>query len=202
MIKNFEKFLIEETQGIIERAKNRLQTAFEIELNLPSPILTNTEEIQIEGQLVKIKSRLVDDGYEERLVKKRAWYYWFGAIPFYKSEKYKKPYKKEDYYAVSVHEIVEQINDSSDIFIDQIQQKITTYLEQELHQQVDDFFIKLDQYLSSYLQSLQQAQSDHKLTLDQRETLSNSLSRLVPQTTNYINQTNNCLAKTQQMFQG
>ena len=202
MRKNLEKFLIEETQGIIERAKNRLQTAFEIELNLPSPILTNTEEIQIEGQLVKIKSRLVDDGYEERLVKKRAWYYWFGAIPFYKSEKYKKPYKKEDYYAVSVHEIVEQINDSSDIFIDQIQQKITTYLEKELHQQVDDFFVQLDQYLSSYLQSLQQAQSDHKLTLDQRETLSNSLSRLVPQTSNYINQTNNYLVKTQQMLQG
>ena len=199
---NLEKFLIEETQGIIGRAKNRLQTAFEIELNLPSPLIANTEEIQIEGQLVKLKSRLVDDGYEERLVKKRAWYYWFGAIPFYKSEKYKKPYKKEDYYAVSVHDIVEQINDSSDVFIDQIQQKITTYLEQELHQQVDNFFVKLDQYLSSYLQSLQQAQSDHKLTLDQRETLSHSLSKLVPQTTNYIDQTNNYLAKTQQMLRG
>ncbi len=197
---NLENFLIEETQGIIERAKNRLQTNFEIELNLPSPLIAHEQEILIEGQLVKIKSRLVDDGYEERLVKKRAWYYWFGAIPFYKSEQYKKPYKKEDYFAVSVHEIVEQINASSDIFIDEIQQKISRYLEQELHQQVDNFFIKLDQYLSNYLQSLQQAKSDHKLSLDQRETLSNSLSRLVPKTTNYINQTNDYLAKTQQIL--
>ncbi|MEM7760068.1 MAG: dynamin family protein, partial [Cyanobacteria bacterium P01_A01_bin.40] len=198
---DLEQFLIEETQGIIERAKNRLQTTFEIELDLPSPIITAEQEIQIEGQLVKIKSRLVDDGYEERLVKKRAWYYWFGAIPFYKEEKQKKPYKKEDYYAVSVHEIVAQINASSEVFIDTIQLKIATYLEQELHQQVDDFFVKLDQYLSNYLQSLQQAQADHQLSLSQRETLANSLSRLKPQATKYIKQTNNYLAKTQQILQ-
>ncbi|MGF1588801.1 MAG: hypothetical protein ACFCU7_06095 [Pleurocapsa sp.] len=120
---DLEKFLLEETAGIIARAKNRLQTAFEIELNLPSPTIINQYEMQIKGQLVKTKSRLVDDGYEERLVKKRAWYYWFGTIPFYKQEQYKKPYKKEDYYAVSVHKIVQQINVSSDLFVDEIQKK-------------------------------------------------------------------------------
>ncbi|MEM8723458.1 MAG: dynamin family protein [Cyanobacteria bacterium P01_G01_bin.39] len=197
---DLEHFLIESTQGIIKRAKNRLQTNFEVELNLPSPIIANEQVIEIEGQLVKTKSRLVDDGYEERLVKKRAWYYWFGVIPFYKEEKLKKPYKKEDYYAVSVHEIVSQINSASEIFIDAIQLKITTYLEQELHQQVDDFFVKLDRYLSNYLQSLQQSQVDHQLSLSQRETLTNSLDRLVPQTTSYLNQTDNYLAKTQQIL--
>ncbi len=47
---------------------------------------------------------------------------WFGTIPFYKQEQYKKLYKKEDYYAVSVHEIVKQINLSSDVFVDEMQQ--------------------------------------------------------------------------------
>lgn len=194
-----ERFLIEETAGIIERAKNRLQTAFEIELDLPSPIIAHQQEIQIEKQLVKTKSRLVDDGYEERLVKKRAWYYWFGVVPFYKQEQYKKPYKKEDYYAVSVHEIVEQINSASVIFVREIEQKVTAYLEQELHQQVDNFFVELDRYLSNYLQSLQQAQSDHKLDLGQRENLSNSLSQLVPKTSNYLDRADNYLAKTQEI---
>ena len=194
-----EQFLIKETAGIIERAKNRLQTAFEIELNLPSPIVAHQQEIQIEKQLVKTKSRLVDDGYEERLVKKRAWYYWFGVVPFYKQEQYKKPYKKEDYYAVSVHEIVAQINSVSVVFVGEIEQKVTVYLEQELHQQVDNFFVELDRYLSNYLQSLQQAQSDRKLDLGQRATLSNSLSRLVPKTTDYLNRTSNYLAKMQEI---
>lgn len=194
-----ERFLIEETAGIIERAKKRLQTAFEIELDLPSPIITHQQEIQIEKQLVKAKSRLVDDGYEERLIKKRAWYYWFGVVPFYKQEQYKKPYKKEDYYAVSVHEIVEQINSASVVFVGEIEQKMTAYLEQELHQQVDNFFVELDRYLSNYLQSLQQAQSDSKLDLGQREILSNSLSQLVPKTSNYLHRADNYLAKTQEI---
>ncbi len=197
---DLEKLLIEETGDIIERAKNRLQTAFEIELHLPSPIINDDREIQMEHKLVKTKSRLVDDGYEERLVRKRAWYYWFGAVPFYSQEKYQKPYRKEDYYAVSVHEIVEQINSSSDNFIDGIQQKITVYLEQDLHQQVDDFFIKLDRYLGGYLHSLQQSQSDHKLSLEKRESLSNSLAKLVPQTSNCINKTDRYLEKTQNII--
>jgi hypothetical protein len=197
---NLEHFLIEETQGIIERAKQRLQTTFELEFILPSPIIKSEQEIQIEQKLVKTKSRLVDDGYEERLVKKRAWYYWFGAIPFYSQEKHKKPYKKEDYFAVSIHEIVNQINLSSEVFVDEIKQKVTVYLEQELHQQVDNFFVKLDNYLGNYLKSLQQAQADHQLSLGQREQLANSLATIVPKTTNYINQANNYLEKTQQII--
>ncbi|MEL6438450.1 MAG: dynamin family protein [Cyanobacteria bacterium J06621_8] len=197
---DLESFLIESTQEIIERAHNRLQTTFEVELNLPLPIISDVQAIEIEGQLVKLKSRLVDDGYEELLVKKRAWYYWFGMIPFYKEERLKKPYKKEDYYAVSVHEIVEQVNGASETFIDAIQQKVTIYLEQELHQQVDRFFSQLDDYLSNYLQSLQQSQTDRQLSLSQRENLAQILSQLLPLTTDYIDQTNNFLAKTQHIL--
>ena len=197
---DIEKFLIEETQDIIERAKNRLQTNFDIELQLPSPTIASEQKIQIEKQLVKTKSRLVDDGYDELLVKKRAWYYWLGAIPFYSQEKRKRPYKKEDYYAVSIPEVVEQINISSDRFIDEINGKVTVYIEQELHQQVDNFFVKLDNYLGNYLNSLQQAQSDRQLSLSQRDKLASSLGELVPQTTDCIDKADNYLAKTQQMI--
>ena len=194
-----EKLLIEETKEIIERARERLQTNFEIQLQLPSPIISSEREINIDRQLVKTKSRLVDDGYEERLVKKRAWYYWFGVIPFYSQEKHRKPFKKEDYYAVSVHEIIEQINVSSDIFIDDIQQKVTVYLEQELHRQVDDFFVKLDRYLGNYLSSLQQAQTDRQLSLEQRDLLSYNLTKLVPQASNCIDKVDNYLAQAKQI---
>ncbi|MGD1921284.1 MAG: dynamin family protein [Pleurocapsa sp.] len=197
---DLEKFLIDETTEIIERAKNRLQTTFEIELHLPSPIIHDDREIEIDHKLVKTKSRLVDDGYEEKLVKKRAWYYWFGVVPFYSQEKYKKPYKKEDYYAVSVHEVANQINISSENFIDGIQEKVTVYLEKDLHQQVDNFFIKLDEYLSGYLNSLQQSQSDRQLSLEKREHLLNSLAKLVPHATDCIDKADNYLEKTQSII--
>lgn len=197
--KDMEKFLIEETKEIIKRAKDRLQTIFEIKLHLPSPVINENREIEVDHQLVKTKSRLVDDGYEDKLVKKRAWYYWFGVVPFYSQQRFKKPYKKEDYYAVSVNEIAEQINVASENFIDGIQEKITVYLEQDLHQQVDDFFIKLDEYLGGYLSSLQQSQFDHQLSLEQREKLLNSLAQLVPQATDCIDKADEYLGKTQQI---
>ena len=59
------------------------------------------------------------------------------------------------------------------------------------------FFAQLDDYLGNYLKSLQQAQTDHKLSLGQREKLANNLVRLVPQTTNYINRADNYLQQTE-----
>jgi hypothetical protein len=146
---HLSEFLIKETQVIIDRAKSRLETAFEISLTLPEPILYGDEELTLQGQFIKTKTRLVSVGYEERLVKKRAWYYWFGIVPFYSQEMYKKPYKKESYYTVSVHELVEKINLSSETFIDKLQEKILIYLDEDLQQQVDIFFTNLDTYGSS-----------------------------------------------------
>ncbi len=194
------KFLIQETQPIIARAKNRLQTTFEIELDLPSPTIQTEEEMAIEQQLVKTKTRLVDSGYDERIVRKRAWYYWFGIVPFYSQERHQKPYKKEQYYTVSVQELVGKINDSSEKFVEEIAQKIIIYLDEDLQQQVDTFFAKLDDYLGSYLKSLQQAQADRKLSLEQREKLSNNLVRLIPQATNCINKSTNYLEQTKQFI--
>ena len=192
-------FLVAETEAIVERAKNRLQTNFEVTLDLPSPIIKAEQNINPESKLIKTKSRLVDGGYEEKLVKKRAWYYWFGVIPFQSQEKIKKPLTKEDYYAVSVHEIIKQINLANNSFLDEIKKKISAYIEQDLHQQVDKFFLQLDKYLNSYLDSLQQSQSDHKLSLEERENLAKSLSILLPKTTDYIKQTDDCIRKTNEI---
>ncbi|GAB4533005.1 MAG: hypothetical protein Tsb0014_17950 [Pleurocapsa sp.] len=197
---NLGEFLLKETKPIIEQAKSRLQTVFEIDLDLPPPVIPTEEEITLEKQVVKTKSRLVDNGYEERLVKTRAWYYWFGIVPFYKQQKYERPYKKEDYYTVSVHELVEQINLASEKFVDIIQEKIIVYLDSDIQAQVNIFFDKLDNYLSGYLHNLQQAQVDKKLSLEQREKLSNNLVRLVPQATNCLNKANRYLEKTQKLL--
>ena len=197
---DIEDFLVGETQEIIARAKNRLQTNFEVELELPSPIIKAEQNIELESQLIKTKSRLVDDGYEERLVKKRAWYYWFGVIPFQSQEKIKKPYKKEDYYAVSIHEIIEQINAANKIFLVEIEKKIEAYIEEDLHKQVDDFFVNLDKYLNRYLDSLQQSQCDRKLSLEAREELASTLARLLPQATKYIECADSYINKTNQII--
>lgn len=193
-------FLAKETQPIIERAKVRLQENFEINLVLPTPGIYSETEINIGQRLVKTKTRLVEQGLEERIIKARAWYYWFGLVPFYRQETYQKPYKKENYYTVSLHELVEQINELIEKYLDNTKQKIIIYLENELQQQVDLFFTNLDKYLGSYLDNLKQSQSDRKLSLEQREKLVKNLGDLVPQANNYINQSDSYLLVTEQFL--
>ena len=194
---NLIKFLNKETQPIMKRAKGRLQANFEISLELPIPDLNIGESISLDkNSLIKTNSHLVEGDFEERIVKKRAWYYWFGVIPFYTTESYQKPYKKENYYTVSLEELVDSINLSSDNFIENVKVKIVEHFEGNLQEQVELFFNRLDNYLNGYLENLQQAQADRLLSLEQREELIGTLNKLAPETKNYLQKTDNYLQLT------
>ncbi|MDJ0742083.1 MAG: dynamin family protein [Xenococcaceae cyanobacterium MO_167.B27] len=192
--------LTKETQPIIERAKVRLQTNFEIDLRLPTPEIGTENDLEVNQNFVKTKTRLVEGDYEERIVKKRAWYYWFGIVPFYSTETYQKPYKQENYYTVSLQELVNEINIHSENFIENVKVKVIQHLEGNIQEQVDDFFAQLDDYLSSYLKNIQQAQSDHQLSLEQRQELYKQIDALVPETTTYLQKTDKYLEITQQFL--
>ena len=196
---SLKEFLQKETQPIVERAQVRLQKTFEVELELPPPTINSEDNLEIEDRLIKKKTRLVNGGYEECLVKKRAWYYWFGIVPFYSQEIQQKPYKKENYYTISVFDLVKQINESNDKLIDEIKHKLLNYLEEDIQQQVNAFFANLDDYLGSYLKNIQQAQKARELSLEQRTKLNNVLSLLLPKTTEYIEKTNNYIKIAEQL---
>ncbi len=192
--------LTKETQPIIDRAKVRLQTNFEINLQLPTPEIHTDTNLEINQNIIRTKTRLVEGDYDERIVKKRAWYYWFGIVPFYSTESYQKPYKQENYYIVSLEELIQQINIHTENFIDNIQTKVIQHLDGNLQQQVDNFFAQLDEYLSSYLNNLQQAQIDHQLSLEKRQQLHKQIDGLVPDTMTYLQKTDKYLEMTQQFM--
>lgn len=192
--------LTKETQPVIDRAKIRLQTSFEINLQLPTPEISTDENLQVNQKIIRAKTRLVEGDYEERIVKKRAWYYWFGIVPFYTTESYQKPYKQENYYAVSLQELIEEINVHSENFIENVQTKVIQHLDGNLQEQVDCFFAQLDEYLSSYLNNLQQAQIDHQLSLEKRQQLHKQIEDLVPDTMSYLQKTDKYLEITQQFL--
>ena len=194
---NLVEFLTKETKPIMERTKNRLQDNFEISLELPIPDLNVEDSINLDQHsLIKKNTHLIEGDFDERVVKKRAWYYWFGVVPFYATESYQKPYKKENYYTVSLEEVVKTINLSSDSFVENIKVKIVEHFEGNLQEQVDLFFAKLDNYLNGYLENLQQAQADHLLSLEQREELISNLDKLEPETKTYLQKTDNYLELT------
>ncbi|MGK7897493.1 MAG: hypothetical protein AB4372_28695, partial [Xenococcus sp. (in: cyanobacteria)] len=194
---NLIEFLTKETEPIMKRSRRRLQTNFEISLELPIPDLNIEESISLDNNsLIKTNSHLTEGDFDERVVKKRAWYYWFGVIPFYTTESYQKPYKKENYYTVSLEELVNSINSSSDNFIENVKTKIVEHFEGNLQEQVELFFARLDDYLNGYLENLQQAQADRLLSLEQREELVDNLNKLAPETKTYLQKTDNYLQLT------
>ena len=110
--------------------------------------------------------------------------------------------KKEDYYTVSLTELVNQINQSIDNNVEAINQGISKYLDEDFQQRINNFFESLDNYLGSYRDSLRQAQKDQKLTLEQKEKLVHELSVIVPDATAIIKKADSYLERTQQFMEG
>ncbi len=166
-----------ETQPIIERARKRLNETFSVNLSLPTPPL-DSGNINLAKPRIRNSARWVDQGYEYKTVKKRKFTHWLWLIPKEEKERVKRPDKKEEYYTVSLQEIVDEANEWIEQSIKNIKLGINQYLDEDFKQRIDTFFNKLDQYLSNYCDSLTQAQVSQKLSLDQKETLVRELNSL------------------------
>lgn len=170
-------FLIQETQPIIDRARQRLNEAFEINLSLPT-LTIDSEDIDFGKVRVKSNTRWLDQGYENKVVEKRRFTHWFFLVPKKETIIVKRPDKKEDYYTVSLQKIIDQAKESIDQSVKNIKQGINQYLDEDFKQRVYIIFNDLDIYLSNYRESLIQSQQDQKLQIEEKEKLVTELNYL------------------------
>jgi hypothetical protein len=184
-------FLKKETKEIIERARTRLNEAFDVDL-CPPPI---PEWKPVDFTRAK-SERKTRDKTEYETKKYRPWW----LLWVVKLTKEVPLIKKEAYYTVSLEELVTNINQSIDTSITNINQGIGQYLEQDLQQRVDVFFENLEHYLSNYRDSLRQAQADQKLSLDQKEKLVGELGSLVPEASAQIKKADDYLEYTNHLM--
>ena len=127
------KFLDKETKPIIERACTRLNEAFSVNLSFPQPML-ESENMELVKPRVRSQTRYVDQGYGERVVKKRTFWHWLWVVPVEATEMFKRPDKREDYYTVSLEELIPQINQSIETSINSINKEINKYLNEDFQQ--------------------------------------------------------------------
>ncbi|MBW4586368.1 hypothetical protein G7B40_036030 [Aetokthonos hydrillicola Thurmond2011] len=82
---------------------------FNINLVLTPP---NLDPGDVDNPTVRVNdhTRWLDQGYETQVVEKRDFWHWFGLIPKKEIISRKRPDKKENYYTVSLEEIVEKSN--------------------------------------------------------------------------------------------
>lgn len=179
-------FLDRETSPIIERARTRLNQSFNITLSLPSPVLETSDDISVNRPRIRNQTKTVDQGYENITVKKRVWWHWLWIVPTDVTEQRKRPDKKVNYYTVSLHELIPEINQSIEESITAIGEGLNRYLDDDFQQRIDKFFNSLDAYLSNYRDSLKQAQEDQQLAVEDRKKLINGLNSIVPEATEQI----------------
>lgn len=194
-------FLEKETKPIIERARTRLNEAFNVNLSLPQPAL-KADELQLVKPRVNTKTRYVDQGYEEQTVKKRDWWHWLWVVPYEEKVKVKRPDKQESYYTISLDELIKDVNQSIETGINSINQGINKYLDEDFQERVSEFFKALEDYLGNYRNSLKQAQNDQRLSLEEKEKLVGELGCLVPEATKYVEKADNYLKYTMALMQG
>ncbi len=192
-------FILErETKPIMERARTRLNQNFNVDLSLLTPKLDKSE-IDFTKPRVKRHTRVLGQGYQEKSVMNRRWWYWFGIIPKQETIKVKIPDQREAYYTVSLQEIITEVNQLIEQNIKKMKQEINQYLDADFQQRIDEFFDNLDRYLSNYCESLKQAQLDQQLSIDQKEKLVSELLALVPNAIAHIKQAETYLEYTKQL---
>ncbi len=193
------KSLDTETQPIIERARQRLNKNFNVNLSLPTPNLNNGNVGSTKVR-VNQKTKCVDQGYETKVVEKRDFFHWFGLVKKKETISVKRPDKKEDYYTVSRQEIVEKSNKLIENNIQNIKKGINQYLDEDFKQRVDSFFKELDSYLNNYCDTLIQAQKDQKIQAEKKEQLVSELKSLVSEASKKIRKADGYLEYTDDLM--
>ncbi|MGA9378445.1 MAG: dynamin family protein [Phormidium sp.] len=174
-------FLDEQTRPIIERARERLNENFHLNLSLPNLRFQSDYYIDLNKPLVIRHTRKIDQGYSEVVRSKRSFFHFLWLVPFEITEKVKRPHKTENFYTVSLQGIIYEINKLIDQRINDIKNGISQYLDEDFQQRIDDFFNDLDGYLNNYRNSLKQAQVDQQLSIEAKTKLIEGLNSLVPE---------------------
>lgn len=192
------QFLEKQTRPIIEQARKRLNEAFNVNLSLPEFSLDD-DGVKLVEPRVKASTREIDQGYEQKTIKKRSFWHWLWIVPYDETIRVKKPLKKENYYIVSMNDRIIEINQYIEARINTINQGINKYLDEDFKDWFDQYFDKLEDYLGNYKDSLQQAQADQNLTLEKQEELKANLESLLGEVQKYIEKVDESLDRINQL---
>lgn len=180
-------FVDTQTKPIIKNAQQRLNEVFNVNLSLPQPKLASNN-IEVSNPDIESSTKYIDQGYEYLDKKKRKWWsLWL--IPVKVKEKVKKPDKEVKYYTVYLEDVISQVNDSLEKSIDDINRNINDYIDEDFQKRINIFFNQLNTYLSSYSDSLSQAQEDQKKKSEEKNQLIYEYNSLILQSKENIKNT-------------
>ncbi len=186
---DLRSFLTNESKSIIQNARKRLNETFNIDLSLPLPTLKADDRIDYMPPKVRRQTKEIAEYKKKKY--KPFYFLWLIEV-----EKEFSIVRHEEYYTISLEQVVANVNRSIEQSIANISNEIYQYLDEDFQQQVDTFFKNLEYYLSNYQDSLVQAQQDQQLSLSQKKTLVKELNSWVLEAHKSIEQADSYLEYT------
>ncbi|WNC52398.1 MULTISPECIES: dynamin family protein [unclassified Thermosynechococcus] len=170
-ILGLKKEIEEETQPILEKARERLQMTFNVQLSLPdfqvSKASFGNSELRPEA-LTRTVNKF-------RKVEKRFWWHWFWLIPKEVYEIYTETIQE---YVVYLNKVVEEINRQIDTQANQIEQEVNNYLEKGFKVEAEQYIEYLSSYLKDYRTTLIESQEYQRKSAVEKEEVMKQLEQL------------------------
>ncbi|MDJ0692189.1 MAG: dynamin family protein [Xenococcaceae cyanobacterium MO_188.B32] len=183
-------FFKSETRDILEKIFHFSNKAFEVELSFSTNPQIN-ERLSLGDFQIGSATRQV---IEYQTKKYRPWYFlWLieltKKIPITKTE---------SYYIVSLEELINEVNNSTETSINKISEEIPRYLDKEFQPQIERYLTELNAYFGKYRNSLIQAKQERELSLAEKNTWVEQLNALGSEAEQKLTETNNYIEQTKQ----
>ncbi|MBD2465969.1 dynamin family protein [Oscillatoria sp. FACHB-1407] len=172
---NLKQALREQTRGVVERARHRLNQTFHVDLSLPDIIIPDGTNVNVGSVNIGVLKR--EKNFFESIVD------WFQSL-------LGKSTSNDELFTVSLEQAVKQINHAIEKKIENTNEVINAYLDSDFQRTMDRFFEELDIYLHNYQSSLRQALQDQKTSLENQALLRQTLKDFTQETEMLIDSLN------------
>lgn len=179
-LERLNNLLKEATEFLLKNAYERLEENFNIKLTLPQLNISQNNDLDfIEPKI----NKRIETYTDYKIEKKKRWFTLF----LFKVDTKVPVTKTNNYYSVSLKEVVDSANIAIENSINNINQEVSQYLDQDFTQRVNEHFQQIETVLNSCKDKLIQAQNDQKKTEEQKEFLKAELSSLIEKSNTLIN---------------
>ncbi|NEO53454.1 MAG: hypothetical protein F6K54_10390 [Okeania sp. SIO3B5] len=181
------------TSPIVKRATKRLGQDFDVKLE---PFSSPEFRTEASGK-IEIQSNPKVQTIEHTTIKKRRRWFTLWLVPMEREVTIKQ---SKNYYEVVLQDLVKQVNQSLNQNINNIQENTHKYLDEDIQKEIDSYFDSLNEYLSGYKKSLENAQSDQSLSIRKQAELKQKLDYIVENSTKQIRKCENYLDRVDEIL--
>jgi GTPase Era involved in 16S rRNA processing len=175
--KTLEMEIRKATGPVLERAKERLKKAFDVELEISDVDLSNSlGDVEVSPSIVFVKGRV-----EESAGHERRWYtlwLWKHEITY--------TVQHPDQYVVSLRVLEGQVDAAITAKLDALRKEFVAFLDKEFTPKVDGYFKHLSGYLGVYRENIAKSLEDSRRSLDERKETREMLDRLHKESTEML----------------